>query len=87
MEQGRNEYYIENILINGCVRYKDHTPVRNAIVILEKIVTECVKNSQEEKKQNTYLNHTLTNKDGEFCFFITDPKCYYKIKIFDNHHR
>ncbi|WP_077611676.1 hypothetical protein [Clostridium sp. Marseille-P2415] len=87
MEQIYNEYDTENVLIKGWIRYQDFSPVRGAVVILEKI--DCFYNEelQEEDYQGIYLNHTLTNRNGEFCFIITDKKSSYKIKVFDNHHR
>lgn len=79
MDQEYNEYYIDQILIKGCVHYEDNSPVKGTIVILEKI-------SCEEQGEDIYITHTLTNCYGEFCFFISDRTSYYKIKVFNNHH-
>lgn len=87
MDQISNEYYIENILIRGYIRYKDNTPVKNAIVILEKISCKENIDLQEEQNQSIYLNHMVTGNNGEYCFLITDRTSNYKIKVFDNHHR
>ena len=87
MEQGHNEYYIEKVLIQGYVHYKDGSPVQGAIVILEKISCEYNEELQEEQNQSIYLANTVTGSNGAFCFFITDRTSYYKIKVFDNNHR
>jgi len=87
MEQEHNEYYIEKVLIQGCVHYKEGSPVQGAIVILEKISYEYNEELQEEQKTHIYLANTVTGSNGEFCFFITDRTSYYKIKVFDNNHR
>lgn len=87
MEQIYNEYDAENVLIRGWVRYQDFSPVKGAVVILEMIPCAYNEELQEEDFQGIYLNHTLTNSNGEFCFIITDKKSSYKIKVFDNHHR
>lgn len=67
----------------GHVLYEDLSPVKNAIVILEAFQTY-----DASYKFNTCdLPPTLystTNYDGEFCFQINNPNCYYIIKIFDN---
>jgi protocatechuate 3,4-dioxygenase beta subunit len=78
------ESFYEYVLIKGYVLYKDNIPVKNAIVILEKYSSKSDEELQE--KQYHYLDHQLTNKNGEFCFFITDKTSCYKIKVFDNHH-
>jgi len=87
MEQINHEYHMEGILIKGRVRYKDSCPVKGAIVILEKLVPIYNKEVQEQKYEGTYLDHGLTNDQGEFCFSISDKMSSYKIKVFDNHHR
>ncbi|RDY31956.1 carboxypeptidase regulatory-like domain-containing protein [Lachnotalea glycerini] len=80
----RNENYIDYVLIRGYVRYRDSTPVKNAVVILERISSDC--NKEQQKKRLCYVTHTITDKDGEFNFFVSDRTSYYKIKVFDNHH-
>lgn len=82
-----NGYYIEKVLIKGCVHYKDGSPVEGAIVILEKKLCKYNEELQEEQERNIYLADTITSCNGEFCFFITDRTSYYKIKVFDNNHR
>ncbi|WP_349947380.1 hypothetical protein ABFV83_02515 [Lacrimispora sp. BS-2] len=87
MDQINHEYYMEGILIKGRVGYKDSCPVKDAIVILEKLVPVYDQESQEQEFEGTCLEHTTTNDQGEFCFSITDKMSSYKIKVFDNHHR
>ena len=87
MEQKYNQNCIENVLINGCVHYNDCSPAKKAIVILEKLACDYNEELQADQSQAIYLAHTVTNSNGEFCFFITDKTTYYKIKVFDNHHR
>jgi len=87
MEQKYNEYYIEKILIQGYVHYRDGSPVHGAIVILEKIPCKYNEELQEEQNQIIYLANTITGSNGAFCFFITDRASCYKIKVFDNNHR
>lgn len=87
MEQINHEYHMEGILIKGRVRYKDSCPVKGAIVILEKLVPIYNEEIEGLKYEGTYLEHGLTNHQGEFCFSISDRTSSYKIKVFDNHHR
>ncbi|MFT4005823.1 MAG: hypothetical protein QM683_09370 [Lacrimispora sp.] len=87
MEQIYHEDHTEPFLIRGLVRYRDCTPVRGAVVILEKVSSVYNEEKQKEECRESYVNHALTNPKGEFCFAVTDKKSSYKIKIFDNHHR
>ncbi|MBE7719453.1 hypothetical protein [Lacrimispora indolis] len=87
MEQINHEYHMEGILIKGRVRYKDSCPVIGAVVILEKLSPVYDEELQENGQIGTYLEHTLTNEWGEFCFSISDKTSSYKIKVFDNHHK
>lgn len=87
MEQAYNEDHTEPVLIRGYVRYRDLTPVRGAVVILEKTLSFYNEELQKEELQQSYLAHALTNRKGEFCFSVTDRMSSYKIKIYDNHHR
>ncbi|WP_124067823.1 hypothetical protein [Clostridium sp. E02] len=68
---------MEHAIVKGFVRYTNRNPASEVIVILEKL---------NEDQQGIYLNYTLTNRRGEFCFFIPDKTCTYCIKVFDNHH-
>lgn len=87
MNRNYEEFEMEHVLIKGWVHYGNFCPAKGAIVILERII--CVYNEQlqEDDYQGIYVNHTLTNGNGEFCFIITDRTSSYKIKVFDNHHR
>lgn len=87
MEQTPNECNTENVLIKGCVRYDDCSPVKQAIVILEKIYCEYNEELQMNKIRYIYLTHTLTNKHGEFSFIVTDKLSCYLVKVFNNHQR
>lgn len=87
MGQIYDETNTEPVLIRGRIRYKDFTPVRGAVVILEKISVVYNEELKEEKQQESYISHALTNCMGEFCFPVTDRNSSYKVKIFDNHHR
>lgn len=87
MEEIYHEDNREPLLIRGLVRYSDFTPVRGAVVILEKVARVYNEESQKEEYRESYVNHGLTSPRGEFCFAVTDKRSSYKIKIFDNHHR
>ncbi|ADL05448.1 conserved hypothetical protein [[Clostridium] saccharolyticum WM1] len=87
MEQMNHECHMEGILIKGKVRYKDSCPVKGAVVLLEKLVPCSEEGAEEQGTAGTYLEHALTNGQGEFCFSISDRLSSYKIKIFDNRHR
>lgn len=86
MDQIYNEYDLENVVVRGYVRYRDYTPVKGAIVILEKMISEYNEVLQQEERLMVYHSHTLTNQNGEFSFLLMDRTSIYKIKVFDNHH-
>lgn len=78
----KNDYNLtyKPVLFRGYVYYEDMTPVKNAVVLLEKVY----KNANLQNEDSIYYDYTITNKFGEFCFQIFDTTHYYKIKIFDN---
>jgi hypothetical protein len=73
-------------VIKGLVRDTNKTPVREAIIILERLVPVFNEDLQEEDFSGVYLGHTLTNPYGEFCFRVSDRTSTYRIKVFDNGH-
>ncbi|NFR87214.1 MULTISPECIES: hypothetical protein [unclassified Clostridium] len=72
------------VLFKGCLYYEDRTPVKNAIVFLEIVLSDKEKASIK-KNSNLYCAYSITNDLGEFYFQISDKDHYYKIKIFENH--
>ncbi|MBW6409478.1 hypothetical protein [Clostridium weizhouense] len=77
----------KGVLIRGYVYNEDMSPVKNAIVILEIVLSEDKRkliNLKLENRGNIYCMDTTTNEFGEFCFKIFDINHYYKIKIFEN---
>ena len=73
-------------VIKGLVRDTNKAPVREAVVILERLVPVFNEDLQEEDFSGVYLGHTLTNRYGEFCFRVSDRTSTYRIKVFDNGH-
>ncbi|GAA0076331.1 hypothetical protein UT300005_07090 [Clostridium sp. CTA-5] len=76
-----------NVLLRGCVYYEDMTPVIDALVILETVLSKketIYTNYKSQNKGDFYCISSTTNSFGEFCFPIFDINHYYKIKIFEN---
>lgn len=76
-----------NVLIRGYVYYEDMTPVIDALVILERVLSKeeiIYTNSKLQNKGDFYCASSTTNSFGKFCFPIFDTNHYYKIKIFEN---
>lgn len=77
-------YKYNSTLFKGYLYYEDMTPVKNAIVLLEMVLSkwekQCIKNCS-----SPYCAYCTTNEYGEFLFRISDKSHYYKIKIFENY--
>ncbi|MDR5585905.1 MULTISPECIES: hypothetical protein [Clostridium] len=73
-----------SVLFKGYLYYEDRTPVKNAIVLLEIVLSDKEK-AYTEKDSSLYCAYSVTNDLGEFCFKISDKNHYYKIKICENH--
>lgn len=71
-------------LIKGTVLYDDMTPVKNAIVILERYFPQKIYKYYYLKYDKKYLLFTKTNSQGEFYFYIYNNNYYYKVKVFNN---
>lgn len=72
------------VFLKGYIYYEDMTPVKNAIVLLEMVLSDCEKN-HIKNSSSLYCEYSTTNDCGEFCFKISDKNHYYKIKICENH--
>lgn len=71
------------VLFRGYVYYEDMTPVKNAVVLIEKVLPKSERYFQNINSESNYA-YTKTNKYGQFCFKIFDNTYYYRVKIFDN---
>lgn len=62
------------VMVKGKVYYLDKSPVKNAVVIIEKIIDE---------ETAEFIDYTITNKEGEYLFLINNKEFSYKISAFE----
>jgi hypothetical protein len=76
----QDEYGYEHKLIRGYIQDKKRNPIKGAVVILEKIQPEYC--GIETEHEDICIDYMVTNRQGEYCFVISDITSYYKIKVF-----